>query len=128
MFFSFFFHSQDEIIYIHRQWVLESQRKIFPQNLHIQFHGREIHSLCFVSEYTPFEANGKQGLFDKSSWIATGCEDGTVRLTRYANTSYPFISKAINFVMILLVSFLLDNLRLGPRALTRSSCHAYLDC
>lgn len=76
------FPSQDEIIYIHRKWVPEKERKIFPQNLHIQFHGREMHSLCFVSKNTLVEANGKNFQFDRSSWIATGCEDGTVRLTR----------------------------------------------
>uniref|UniRef100_A0A2P2JEI7 Transducin family protein n=1 Tax=Rhizophora mucronata TaxID=61149 RepID=A0A2P2JEI7_RHIMU len=29
------------------------------------------------------EPNGKHDPFDKSSWIVTGCEDGTVRLTRF---------------------------------------------
>ncbi|CAK7348505.1 unnamed protein product [Dovyalis caffra] len=76
-------HCVDEVIYIHRQWVPERERKIFPKNLHIQFHGREMHSLCFVSKHALVEANGKHIQFDKSSWIATGCEDGTVRLTRY---------------------------------------------
>lgn len=72
--------SQDEIIYIHRHWVPDSERKIYPQNLHLQFHGREMHSLCFISENSRF---GKQSLFPNSCWIATGCEDGTVRMTRY---------------------------------------------
>ncbi|KAJ9187931.1 hypothetical protein P3X46_003342 [Hevea brasiliensis] len=80
---TYFAYVKDEVIYIHRQWIPESEMKIFPQNLHIQFHGREMHSLCFVCENAPTEANGKNGLFDKCSWIATGCEDGTVRLTRY---------------------------------------------
>ncbi|KAH0981980.1 hypothetical protein GBA52_009157 [Prunus armeniaca] len=74
---------QDEIIYIHRQWVLDSERKILSRNLHIQFHGREMHSICFVSEGFQPGVYGKHSLFSGSSWIATGCEDGTVRLTRY---------------------------------------------
>ncbi|XP_012082975.1 uncharacterized protein LOC105642679 isoform X2 [Jatropha curcas] len=78
-----FAYVKDEMIYIHRQRVPERERRIFPQNLHIQFHGREMHSLCFVSENARIQVNGKNALFDKSSWIATGCEDGTVRLTRY---------------------------------------------
>ncbi|XP_073147643.1 uncharacterized protein [Henckelia pumila] len=60
---------KDDTIYVHRQWIPENCRKLYPRNLHIQFHGREIHSLCFISSV--------------SNWIATGCEDGTVRLTRY---------------------------------------------
>ena len=47
----------------------------------MQFHGREIHSLCFISEDILPGDNYKHTLFSKSSWIATGCEDGTVRLT-----------------------------------------------
>ncbi|KAJ6686773.1 WD REPEAT PROTEIN [Salix purpurea] len=80
---SCFAYVKDEIIYIHRKWVPKMERKIFPQNLHIQFHGREMHSLCFVSKNTLVEANGKNIHSARSSWIATGCEDGTVRLTRY---------------------------------------------
>ncbi|EEF47191.1 nucleotide binding protein, putative [Ricinus communis] len=78
-----FAYVKDEIIYIHRQWILESERKIFPHHMHVQFHGRELHTLCFISNNDANEENGKDSLFDKSSWIATGCEDGTVRLTRY---------------------------------------------
>ncbi|KAG8653335.1 hypothetical protein MANES_05G010600v8 [Manihot esculenta] len=81
---SYFAYVKDEVIYIHRQRIPKSEMKIFPQSLHIQFHGREMHSLCFVYENVPTEAIGKCGLFDKCSWVATGCEDGTVRLTRYA--------------------------------------------
>lgn len=65
--------------------MLESDRKMFPQNLHMQFHGREMHTLCFVSENSQVGVNVEENLFDRSSWIATGCEDGTVRLTRYAD-------------------------------------------
>ncbi|XP_034690714.1 uncharacterized protein LOC117918294 isoform X1 [Vitis riparia] len=79
-----FAYVKDEIIYIHRFWIPESERKIFPQNLHIQFHGREMHSLCFVSRDSQVGLNGKHDLSSRSSWIATGCEDGTVRLTRYS--------------------------------------------
>lgn len=49
---------------------------ILPQNLGIQFHGREVHSLCFVRE------DPKKRPEEESSWLVTGCEDGTVRLTR----------------------------------------------
>lgn len=49
----------------------------------MQFHGREMHSICFVSEELQPGVTGKDHLFNRSSWIATGCEDGTVRLTRY---------------------------------------------
>ncbi|KAG6619439.1 uncharacterized protein LOC122317079 isoform X2 [Carya illinoinensis] len=72
-----FAYVKDEMIYIHRNWTLDGERRIIPQNLHVQFHGREMHTLCFVSE---LRAND---LFSRSIWIATGCEDGTVRLTRY---------------------------------------------
>ncbi|CAL9009232.1 unnamed protein product [Prunus brigantina] len=78
-----FAYVKDEIIYIHRQWVLDSERKILSRNLHIQFHGREMHSICFVSEGFQPGVSGKHSLFSGSSWITTGCEDGTVRLTRY---------------------------------------------
>ncbi|XP_008447447.2 uncharacterized protein LOC103489892 isoform X1 [Cucumis melo] len=73
-----FAYVKDETIYIHRHWVSDSERKVFPQNLHVQFHGRELHSLCFVPE-----ADNKLGISSRSSWIVTGCEDGTVRMTRY---------------------------------------------
>lgn len=61
----------------------ENNRKIYPQNLHLQFHGREIHSLCFIHEQSLYSQDENRGLAAKSSWLATGCEDGTVRLTRY---------------------------------------------
>lgn len=77
------FLRQDDIIYIHRHWVLDGERKALSRNLHMQFHGREMHSICFVSEELQPGVTGRDHLFDRSSWIATGCEDGTVRLTRY---------------------------------------------
>ncbi|KAL2935082.1 WD repeat-containing protein 6 [Bienertia sinuspersici] len=70
---------KDEIIYVHRNWVPDGEKKIFFRHLHLQFHGREIHSLRFV----PGDECAPNDLHPKSSWIATGCEDGTVRLTRY---------------------------------------------
>ncbi|KAL8147905.1 hypothetical protein AgCh_005287 [Apium graveolens] len=74
---------KDEIIHIHRHWVPDCERKIYPQNLHLQFHGREMHSLCFIFEKTRYTSNNEQGFFPNACWLATGCEDGTVRLTRY---------------------------------------------
>ncbi|KAM2685571.1 hypothetical protein FF1_047268 [Malus domestica] len=78
-----FAYVKDEIIYIHRRWVLDGERKILSRNLHMQFHGREMHSICFVSEDLQPGVDEKYSLFTGSSWMATGCEDGTVRLTRY---------------------------------------------
>ncbi|XP_011079487.1 uncharacterized protein LOC105162994 [Sesamum indicum] len=74
---------KDDVIYIHRHWVPESDRQIYPRNLHVQFHGREVHSLCFICGDSLCSSDEDQGLVSGSSWIATGCEDGTVRLTRY---------------------------------------------
>ncbi|XP_042476563.1 uncharacterized protein LOC122058127 isoform X2 [Macadamia integrifolia] len=70
---------KDHVIHIHRLWVPIGERKLFPQVLHIQYHGKEIHSLCFVSGGSNLSAK-----VAKYSWIATGCEDGTVRLARYS--------------------------------------------
>ncbi|PKI35559.1 hypothetical protein CRG98_044013 [Punica granatum] len=72
-----FAYVKDEIIHIHRLWKSESGESILPRNLHLQFHGRELHSLCFMRQNPQVEAN------ERSSWLVTGCEDGTVRLTRY---------------------------------------------
>ncbi|XP_030551812.1 uncharacterized protein LOC115756249 isoform X2 [Rhodamnia argentea] len=72
-----FAYVKDDIIYIHRHWIMDSKDKILPQNLRLQFHGREVHSLCFVTGDFQLRKN------KQSSWIVTGCEDGTVRLTRY---------------------------------------------
>ena len=79
---------QDEMIYIHRNWILDGETKIIPRNLHVQFHGREMHSLCFVSENLQLRADGKHNHYSRFSWIANGCEDGTVRLTRYGNAHF----------------------------------------
>lgn len=69
------------MIHIHRLWIDDKDAKIYPLSLHMQFHGREIHSLCFIHEDMLLGDNYKRPLFSNSSWIATGCEDGTVRLT-----------------------------------------------
>ncbi|RDX94301.1 WD repeat-containing protein 6, partial [Mucuna pruriens] len=70
---------KDEMIHIHRHWIHNRDGKIYPQSLHMQFHGREIHSLCFIPDDVLVGDNYRCALFSKSSWIATGCEDGTVR-------------------------------------------------
>lgn len=75
---------KDEVIYMHKHSVPTSDR-IYPQNLHLQFHGREMHSLCFIVDYSQFSSDEKLGHLFQSSFIATGCEDGTVRLTRYSS-------------------------------------------
>lgn len=68
---------QDLNIHIHRQWVPAHEREQHTQVLHLQYHGREIHTVCFISF-------PQQSKLEKpcDSLIATGCEDGTVRLTR----------------------------------------------
>ncbi|KAF7100212.1 hypothetical protein CFC21_101749 [Triticum aestivum] len=48
----------------------------------VKFHGREVHSLCFID---PASYSIPQKSTDL--WIATGCEDGTVRLTGYSASS-----------------------------------------
>ncbi|CAA0824947.1 Transducin family protein / WD-40 repeat family protein [Striga hermonthica] len=75
---------KDDTIYIHRNWVPEVDRHMYRRNIHFQFHGREIHSLCFISGCSLCSSDEDQELdSEESSWVATGCEDGTVRLTRY---------------------------------------------
>ncbi|XP_038683982.1 uncharacterized protein LOC119984211 isoform X3 [Tripterygium wilfordii] len=80
-----FAYVKDETINIRRHWERESERGLFPQNLHMQFHGREMHSLCFICNNLQVGSNGRQSHANKSSCVATGCEDGTVRLTRYSS-------------------------------------------
>ncbi|CAH1434212.1 unnamed protein product [Lactuca virosa] len=76
---------KDEVIYMHKQWVATSDSRIYPQNLHLQFHGREMHSLCFiVNDGTQLSSDEKQAQLFQSAFVATGCEDGTVRLTSYS--------------------------------------------
>ncbi|XP_020255003.1 uncharacterized protein LOC109831932 isoform X2 [Asparagus officinalis] len=73
-----FAYLKDNDIHIHRQWLPVKERELIPKVLHVQYHGRETHSVCFISF-------GMQSIPMKScySCLATGCEDGTVRLTRY---------------------------------------------
>ncbi|KAI0504458.1 hypothetical protein KFK09_015410 [Dendrobium nobile] len=68
---------KDHNIHIHRQWVPVYERQQHTQVLHLQYHGREIHAVCFISFM--LQSNPEKH-FD--SLIATGCEDGTVRITR----------------------------------------------
>ncbi|XP_058076183.1 uncharacterized protein LOC131224801 isoform X2 [Magnolia sinica] len=78
-----FAYLKDHTIHINRLWVPVSDRKLFPLFLHMQYHGREIHSLCFVSVGLQKNPNTESNCFHELSWVATGCEDGTVRLTSY---------------------------------------------
>ncbi|KAJ0980531.1 hypothetical protein J5N97_008786 [Dioscorea zingiberensis] len=70
-----FAYVKDQTIYINRLWVQVQERQLFPKVLHMQYHGREVHSMCFISSCFSRKYH--------DAWIATGCEDGTVRLTRY---------------------------------------------
>ncbi|CAA2979716.1 uncharacterized protein LOC111412465 [Olea europaea subsp. europaea] len=72
---------KDNIIHVHRCRVTENERQIYPQSLQLQFHGREIHSLCFIFGCSLSSSEKGQCFLSRHSWIATGCEDGTVRLT-----------------------------------------------
>ncbi|XP_020520511.1 uncharacterized protein LOC18430075 isoform X2 [Amborella trichopoda] len=72
---------EDHTIHVYRLWVPTSETRTYPQVLHLQFHGREIHSLCFIA--LPLNSSGTVNI----SWIATGSEDGTVRLTSYSHDS-----------------------------------------
>nr|CAD1829707.1 unnamed protein product [Ananas comosus var. bracteatus] len=78
-----FAYLKDHTVHIQRLWMPAPERKMFPQILHMQFHGREIHSLCFIA--LKCELNLKES---PHMWIATGCEDGTVRLTRYSSEGW----------------------------------------
>ncbi|KAJ8752101.1 hypothetical protein K2173_001776 [Erythroxylum novogranatense] len=89
-----FAYVKDEIIYVYQNWVPKREGKIFPLNLHIQFHGREMHSLCFVSESLFLEEDGKHGSVHKTSWIATGCEDGTK--VNFSKIQLPIIEKKMS--------------------------------
>lgn len=74
---------QDHVVYVHRNWTsspivedsdsLQDQISQLPQSLHGQFHGREIHSVHFIP------SSNRQHL---TEWIATGAEDGAVRISR----------------------------------------------
>ncbi|KAM0926475.1 hypothetical protein ACQ4PT_003535 [Festuca glaucescens] len=70
---------KDHSIHVRRHWAPAQDKKLLPQVLHTQFHGREVHSLCFIdpASYSHHEKS-------TNLWIATGCEDGTVRLTGHS--------------------------------------------
>ncbi|XP_020590632.1 uncharacterized protein LOC110031650 isoform X2 [Phalaenopsis equestris] len=72
-----FAYVKDFNIHIHRRWVPAHERQQHTQVLHLQYHGREIHTVCFIS--FPLQSNPVKPC---DSMIVTGCEDGTVRLTR----------------------------------------------
>ncbi|XP_073008935.1 uncharacterized protein [Typha latifolia] len=76
-----FAYVKDHTIHIHKIWVPDHERKLFPLALHMQYHGREVHSVCFLA--CKWQPNPMENLY---TWIATGCEDGTVRLARYSPT------------------------------------------
>lgn len=70
---------KDHSIHVRRHWAPAQDKKLLPQVLHTQFHGREVHSLCFIDPASYSHPEKSTDL-----WIATGCEDGTVRLTGYS--------------------------------------------
>ncbi|CAL4920368.1 unnamed protein product [Urochloa decumbens] len=73
---------KDHDIHIQRHWLPTQDKKLLPQVLHLQFHGREVHSLCFIDPASYSDLENSSGLL-----IATGCEDGTVRLTGFLTGS-----------------------------------------
>uniref|UniRef100_A0A7N0UV80 WD repeat-containing protein 6 n=2 Tax=Kalanchoe fedtschenkoi TaxID=63787 RepID=A0A7N0UV80_KALFE len=83
-----FAYVKDETIYVHKYWVPLNQRMTIPNSLHIQFHGREIHSLCFITENSSCHSNATTNVGARSSYIASGSEDGTVRLSRYTSSAW----------------------------------------
>ncbi|KAG9444066.1 hypothetical protein H6P81_015406 [Aristolochia fimbriata] len=86
-----FAYLKDQNIHVYRLWFPETSGRRLPQLLHMQFHGREIHSLCFVFG-SLLRSNNDYCHSSKSCWIATGCEDGTVRLTRYASSTRSWLT------------------------------------
>ncbi|EER95656.1 WD repeat-containing protein 6 isoform X1 [Sorghum bicolor] len=73
---------KDHHIHIHRHWAPTHDKKLLPQVLHLQFHGREVHSLCFIDPASHSDPENNSDLL-----VATGCEDGTVRLTGFLTGS-----------------------------------------
>jgi hypothetical protein len=55
-----------------------------PQSLHGQFHGREIHSVHFVPAGNIQVTSGQH----VRKWIATGAEDGAVRISRLDSSEF----------------------------------------
>ncbi|KAJ1299145.1 hypothetical protein BS78_01G509500 [Paspalum vaginatum] len=73
---------KDHDIHIHRHWAPTYDKKLLPQVLHLQFHGREVHSLCLIDPESYSDLDNSPDLL-----IATGSEDGTVRLTGFLTGS-----------------------------------------
>lgn len=88
---------QDHIIHVHRNWAnvpllpdsmditkddnpnsIQKLISQLPQSLHGQFHGREIHSVQFVPAGNTSMSSDQH----LRKWIATGSEDGAVRISR----------------------------------------------
>lgn len=81
-------------MYVHRNWThlldsldvrkeenpdpIQKLMSQLPQSLHGQFHGREIHSVHFVPAGNIPVTSSQHG----TKWIATGAEDGAVRISR----------------------------------------------
>ncbi|KAJ3681314.1 hypothetical protein LUZ60_015803 [Juncus effusus] len=76
-----FAYLKDQEIHIHRLWATTHEKQAIPQVLNIQFHGREIHTLSFISPVHKLRWKDN----NPSLLVATGCEDGTVRLTKYSS-------------------------------------------
>ncbi|CAM8965527.1 unnamed protein product [Rhodiola kirilowii] len=84
-----FAYVKDETIHVHKYWVPVNQRTTIPNSLHIQFHGREIHSVCFITEDSNYHFNATMShIGRRSSYVASGSEDGTVRLSRYTSGAW----------------------------------------
>ncbi|KAF9619934.1 hypothetical protein IFM89_010245 [Coptis chinensis] len=86
---------KDHVINILRLWIPSSERKLIPHVLCMQYHGREIHSLCFVSDALQSFSDENIRLGNRFGCIATGCEDGTVRLTRYAPENQNWVASKL---------------------------------
>ncbi|GLJ20918.1 hypothetical protein SUGI_0381750 [Cryptomeria japonica] len=90
-----FAYLKDHTIYVLRNWVPNDQIKLSPQSLHTQFHGREIHSVHFIPMLSSLFCSQNNLSCPKTSWIATGSEDGTVRITRYSSKQMDKLSLSL---------------------------------
>ncbi|KAJ7565067.1 hypothetical protein O6H91_02G046200 [Diphasiastrum complanatum] len=105
-----FIFTKDWTIHVHRRWTCyplsrispylvekidqtQSINTIFPsqQVLQKQFHGKEIHCVQFVPVQNICSSASS------ASWIATGSEDGTVRITRCSQASKVQLDVAMSF-------------------------------
>ncbi|BFI34384.1 hypothetical protein AXG93_2278s1330 [Marchantia polymorpha subsp. ruderalis] len=73
-----------QVIQVHRHWInsigaalAKAELDVATQSLRGQFHGKEINSVQI------FRCVGAQAAIDQSVMIATGAEDGTVRISSY---------------------------------------------